>query len=75
MFIEHTTYIIYNYYISLWFHRRNKYQTVRNRHQKQISFQKIPAFYKTSDKLEFMELGTYPVIYNYSYNTDKQKKE
>lgn len=22
-----------------------------------------------------MELGTHPVIYNYSYNTDKQKKD
>lgn len=65
MITDHTTCIIYKYYISLWFHRRKKYQTG-------TPLRKFLPFTGHLTKLELMGLGTHAVIYNYSYNTDKQ---
>jgi len=68
MIIGHTTCIIYKYSLSLWFRRRNKYQTG-------TPLRKFLPFIEHLTNLGLMELGTQLVIYNYSYSTDKQKKD
>lgn len=68
MIIGHTTCTIYKEYISLHFHRRNKYPAG-------TPLRKFLPFIGHSTELGLMKLRTHPVIYNYSYNTDKQKKE